>query len=221
MDIAARHGLKVLEDAAQAHGARWVGMRVGGLGHAAAFSFYPSKPLGGIGDGGAVTTNDSELAESVRSLRNYGSRVKYHNERRGFNSRLDELQAAFLNVKLGCLDIDNATRWTLAAAYDDAFKGMDIVCHEVSPLADPAWHLYVLRVHNRDAFVTAMAERGIGTLVHYPVPPHRQPAYAGDDYGPQPIAERLAGEVVSLPLWPGMSADMQDLVIDAVRKVLA
>lgn len=207
MEIAARHGLKVLEDAAQAHGAWRGGKRVGALGDAAAFSFYPTKNLGALGDAGAVTTGDSLLAAKVRELRNYGSTFKYHNAVRGFNSRLDELQAAVLRAKLPHLDADNIERRALAERYGEAFG--------LPRSKDSVFHLYVVRSSYRAALIERLASRGVGTLIHYPIPPHRQPAYAYPIS--LPIAERLADEVLSLPLYPGLTYDAQDVVIDAMR----
>lgn len=206
-EIAKRRSIKVLEDAAQAHGAKLDGKRVGSLGDAAAFSFYPTKNLGALGDGGAVTTGDKVLADRVRLLRNYGSRIKYHNECRGFNSRLDELQSAVLRAKLPYLDQDNEMRRRLAARYDHALGQKS---------RNSVYHLYVFRSPDRDALVDHLRSCGVETLIHYPVPPHLQPAYGDQRFDAQPIAEDLAQTVVSLPLWPGMSVDQQNSVIDAV-----
>lgn len=204
--VGRRHGLKVLEDAAQAHGAKYKGKRTGGLGDAAAFSFYPSKNLGALGDGGAVTTNDAGLAGKIRSLRNYGSTRKYVNETMGFNSRLDELQAAFLRVKLRNLDEWNQRRKTIARWYlealPDVLPGLGLPV--VPSWAEPCWHLFVVRTKNRADFQARMAAQGIGTLIHYPIPPHLQKAYAHLKI-PQsslPLARELAEEVVSLPMGP-------------------
>ena len=202
--VARRHGLKVIEDAAQAHGARYRGRRCGSLGDAAGFSFYPGKNLGAIGDGGAITTNDDDLALRLRMLRNYGSSKKYVNEVAGFNSRLDELQAALLRVKLACLDDWNDRRRTVAAAYGEGLVGTGLVMPSVPAWAEPVWHLFVVRCPDRDA-VTARLDRGdIGWLSHYPIPSHRQDAYRELGYGEGsfPRAERLAAEVVSLPMGP-------------------
>lgn len=215
--IASEYGLKVLEDASQAHGATFRDRRVGSLGDAAAFSLYPTKPLGALGDAGCVTTNDPHLAAELRSLRNYGSTVKYHNERRGYNSRLDEMQAAFLRVKLRSLDEDNEARAVAAAFYTDALKGMGLQAPIVSRCVVPAWHVYVCQVaEGRDALAEYLRDQGIGTLVHYPIPPHRQPAYFGMNGMALPIAERLADQVISLPLWAGISEGDQRMVVDAV-----
>lgn len=208
MAIAQRHGLKVVEDGAQAHGALYHGRRAGALGHAAAFSFYPGKNLGALGDGGAITTDDDELAQQLRTLRNYGSQKKYHNEVIGFNSRLDELQAAILSVKLPALDGQNARRAALAALYTEHLAGIPgLLLPAVQAGTTPVWHLYVVRHAQRDALAAALAATGIGTLVHYPIAPHRQAAYAtmGLGDGAFPIAEAIHREVLSLPMGPTLS----------------
>jgi len=222
-EIAAQHGLKVLEDAAQAHGARYMGRRVGGLGDAAGFSFYPGKNLGALGDGGAVTTNDASLADAIRVLRNYGSRQKYVNETRGVNSRLDELQAAFLRGKLPHLDKENEERRRIAARYTAAFDGLGLGLPGLPQWAEAVWHLYVVRTRKRDAFAEALKQAGVGTLVHYPIPPHLQAAYRDLDMdrGSFPIAEAMADEVLSLPIWPGMPDAAQQRVIEGVRSAVA
>lgn len=202
--IARKHNLKVIEDAAQAHGARYKGKRVGALGDAAGFSFYPGKNLGAIGDGGAVTTNDAVLAEKIRMLGNYGSRIKYYNEVKGFNSRLDELQAAFLREKLKKLDEWNGRRKVIAAEYLSGLGDCNYVLPHVPDWADPVWHLFVVRSKQRDAIQKKLGEAGIGTMIHYPIPPHLQPAYAELNYkqGNFPIAEVIHREVLSLPIGP-------------------
>lgn len=208
--IARKHGLKVIEDAAQAHGARYKDRMVGSLGDAAGFSFYPGKNLGAIGDAGAVTTNDPKLAERVAVLRNYGSQIKYHNEYQGFNSRLDELQAAFLSEKLRVLDEWNARRRENAAAYLAQLSGIpNLLLPSVPAWAEPAWHLFVIRYPRRDQLAKHLSEVGIGTLIHYPIPPHLQPAYAmlGFHENTFPIAERNAAEVLSLPMGPHLRMD--------------
>lgn len=219
-EIAKRHGLKVIEDAAQAHGARYKGRRTGSLGDAAAFSFYPGKNLGALGDGGAVITRDEALAEAIRMYRNYGSRVKYHNEVLGFNSRLDELQAALLNVKLAELDRMNAQRARIAARYTERLASVeDVTIPVVSSWADPVWHLYAIRHPERAAVAARLAAAGIGTVIHYPIPPHRQPAYGGMQVGEgaYPIAEAIHREVLSLPIGPTMTLAQADQVVDAIR----
>lgn len=202
--VAKRHNLKVIEDAAQAHGALYKGKPVGRLGDAAGFSFYPGKNLGAIGDGGAVTTNDPELADRVRMLRNYGSKVKYHNEVKGFNSRLDELQAAFLREKLKKLDEWNGRRKVIAVEYLNALSDSNVVLPHVPEWADPVWHLFVIRSEAREAMQNKLDDAGIGTMIHYPIPPHLQHAYAelGFKKGDFPIAERIHEEVLSLPMGP-------------------
>lgn len=216
------HGLKLYEDAAQAHGARWQGRRTGSLGDAAAFSFYPGKNLGALGDGGAVVTDDAARAQRLRELRNYGSRIKYHHEVIGFNSRLDELQAALLLAKLPLLDEANAHRARLAAAYDEGLAGLDLVRPTVLPRAEPVWHLYVVRHPRRDALQAALHEAGVETVIHYPVAPHLQPAYAGLGIvrGSLPVAERLQAEVLSLPIGPHLSVDDVRHVCREVRHAL-
>lgn len=215
--IAAKHGLKVLEDAAQAHGARYKGRRVGGLGDAAGFSFYPGKNLGALGDGGAITTNDDKLADRLRILRNYGSDRKYHNKLKGFNSRLDELQAAFLREKLKCLDEWNFQRRHIANRYIDGLKDLQI-CLPTSPTwAESVWHLFIVRTPQRDALAATLATHSIGTMIHYPVPPHRQPAYVELQLGvgSLPKAESIHQEVLSLPLWPQMTDTQVEHVIES------
>jgi len=221
--VARRRNLKVIEDSAQAHGARYHGRRAGSLGDAAGFSFYPGKNLGACGDGGAVTTNDPELARRVRVLRNYGSHVKYHNESLGFNSRLDELQAALLRVKLAKLDDWNERRRKLARRYLEKLAGVPgLVLPTVPAWADPVWHLFVVRHPRRDQLQKSLAEAGVGTLIHYPVPPHLQPAYAALGYkrGNFPIAEELADQVLSLPMGPHLAEADQDRVVAEVRRAL-
>ena len=216
--IARKHGLKVLEDAAQAHGASYKGKRIGGHGDAVAWSFYPGKNLGALGDGGAVTTNDPEIADRVRVLRNYGSRVKYVNEVQGYNSRLDPIQAAALRVKLKHLDEWNARRTDIANRYNAALRETALVRPTAPESAAPGSHLYVIRSQQRDALQRHLTDAGIGTLIHYPLPPHQQQAYAHLGYQPGdfPIAEAMAREVLSLPMGPHLSAEDQAKVIAAV-----
>ncbi len=218
--IAQRHGLKVLEDAAQAHGATWEGRRTGALGDAAAFSFYPGKNLGALGDAGAVTTNDSALADRLRVLRNYGSRVKYENEAAGYNERLDELQAAVLRAKLPRLDAWNDRRRRIAQRYLAQLAGLPSLELPLVALgADPVWHLFVVKTRGRSKLHDFLADRGIGTLIHYPIPPHLSGAYAASGYrrGDFPLAERLAAEVLSLPMGPHLTDAQAAEVVAAVR----
>lgn len=206
--FAERKRLKVIEDAAQAHGARCQGRRVGGLGNAGCFSFYPGKNLGAYGDGGAVTTNDAGLAQQLRLLRNYGASRKYHSEIMGFNSRLDELQAAFLRVKLGRLDEWNERRAEVAHWYRQALQAVpDLTLPFVPAWADPVWHLFVIQHPRRDELQQALHQAGIGALLHYPIPPHQSEAYYRGRWkgGKLPATERLAREVLSLPMSPHMT----------------
>lgn len=220
MAIAEKHGLKVIEDNAQAQGARYKGRRTGSLGHAAGHSFYPGKNLGAFGDAGAVTTDDPALADYVRTLRNYGSKKKYYNDVKGYNSRLDEMQAAFLRVKLRKLDEWNRHRAGVASAYLQELAGIGgLVLPHVADWAEPVWHLFVVRHAKRDVFQHKLADAGIGTLIHYPVPPHLSDAYADDGWprGAFPIAEAAADTVLSLPMAPYLDAHETRQVIDAVR----
>lgn len=221
LSVARRHGLRVLEDAAQAHGARYKGQRIGAHGDAVAWSFYPGKNLGALGDGGAITTNDAALADRLRVLRNYGSRVKYVNEVQGWNSRLDPLQAAVLRVKLAHLDEWNARRAAIAALYQHELAETGLVLPVVPAWAEPAWHLFVIRHPQRDDLQRRLADAGIGTLIHYPLPPHRQQAYAGLGLADHawPIANRLADEVLSLPMGPHLSVAQAEQVVAAVKAV--
>lgn len=221
VEVARRHGLKVLEDAAQAHGARYRGRQAGSLGDAAGWSFYPGKNLGAFGDAGAVTTDDADLADRLRVLRNYGSRVKYHNEVKGFNSRLDPLHAAFLRVKLRRLDEWNARRTRLATCYLEQLAGVaSLSLPRVPDWAEPCWHLFVVRHPRRDELQARLSEAGVGTLIHYPVPPHCTRAYEemGCGAGRYPVAEMLAGTVLSLPIGPHLTAEAVGAVAAAVAE---
>jgi len=219
--IAQKHGLKVIEDCAQAHGARYKGRRAGSLGDAAGFSFYPGKNLGAIGDGGAVTTNDIELAGRIKVLRNYGSQIKYHNEVVGFNSRLDELQAALLRVKLAKLDEWNGRRKGLAAQYIEQLGSKaNLVLPHVPDWVDPVWHLFVVRSQKRDDLQKQLANAGVGTMIHYPIPPHLQPAYENLGYkkGDFPISEAVHKSVISLPMEPSMKYSQVSLIVEIIEK---
>ncbi|HUR24797.1 MAG TPA: DegT/DnrJ/EryC1/StrS family aminotransferase [Candidatus Thermoplasmatota archaeon] len=219
MATARRHGLKVVEDAAQAHGARYKGRMVGTFGDAAGWSFYPGKNLGAFGDGGAITTNDSTVAETVRRLGNYGSSVKYRHEMKGVNSRLDELQAALLRVRLQVLPAWNRRRCDVAAIYQEGLDGWpDLGLPVVPTWAEPVWHLFVIRHPQRDRMRKHLSEQGIETLIHYPTPPHLQPAYGGTrQTWNLPAAERIAGEILSLPIGPHLSPSSVQSVIKAMR----
>jgi dTDP-3-amino-3,4,6-trideoxy-alpha-D-glucose transaminase len=213
-EIADSHGIPLIEDAAQAHGATFKGRPAGGLGDAAAFSFYPGKNLGALGDAGAVVTADRALAERVRLLRSYGSRIKYRHELKGANNRLDELQAAVLRVKLRALEGWNERRRQIAGAYLERLRGVGLP--GVAAGAGPVWHLFVIRHPQRDALGARLRAAGIGTLIHYPTPPHRSPAYSEQSRASLPVTERLSAEVLSLPIGPHLSDEQVERVIAAV-----
>lgn len=219
-DLAESHGLLVLEDSAQAHGAAVGGRRAGSLGHASGFSFYPGKNLGALGDAGAVTTDDGDLATAIRAIGNYGSRRKYENVYRGVNSRLDELQAAMLRVKLAHLDEEEARRREIAVRYASRILQPEIRLPVSGgagreALGSHVFHLFVIRTPRRNALQAHLGDRGVQTLIHYPIPIHRQRAYAGWNARTLPLAEALASEVLSLPISPVMSDAEVDQVIDA------
>lgn len=218
--VARKHGLLVLEDGAQAHGARYKGRKLGAHGDAVAWSFYPGKNLGAMGDGGAVTTNDERIADRIRVLRNYGSRVKYVNEVQGYNSRLDPIQAAILRVKLAHLDDWNARRGAIARLYQEGLAATGLTLPHVPEWADPVWHLYVVRHRERDALQHLLAQAGVATMIHYPIPPHLQSAYAplGFSRGSFPVSEALHEQVLSLPIGPSQTVEATGIVIDAMRK---
>jgi dTDP-4-amino-4,6-dideoxygalactose transaminase len=219
--IAQRNGIKVIEDNAQAQGARYKNQPTGSLGDAAATSFYPAKNLGSFGDAGAVTTNDEELALRVRSLRNYGSTKKYHHDFQGFNSRMNELQAAFLRVKLKRLDEWNSRRRVVAARYSDELTSVtEVKLPSVPTWAEPAWHIFAVRHENRDKLQDFLMKAGIGTLIHYPIPPHLSGAYAraGWEKGDFPLAEKIAQTELSLPINPHLEPESQEIAISAIRE---
>jgi dTDP-4-amino-4,6-dideoxygalactose transaminase len=220
--IAKKHDLRVLEDGAQAHGARYKDKRIGAHGDIVAWSFYPGKNLGAYGDGGAITTNDPELADRINVLRNYGSRVKYVNDVLGFNSRLDPLQAAALRVKLKVLDVWNARRSNIAECYSDELKNIGLLLPLVPEWAKPVWHLYVVQHPQRDNLQKQLGEADIGTLIHYPIPPHLQAAYAklGFGKGDLPIAERIHQNVLSLPIGPHLTNNHLKSAIEATKVAL-
>jgi dTDP-4-amino-4,6-dideoxygalactose transaminase len=223
LELARSRDLKVVEDVAQAVGADYRGRRAGSIGDAAAFSFYPTKNLGALGDGGAVVTNDAGTAERARLLRNYGEQSKYDSVRRGWNSRLDTMQAAILHAKLRHLDAWTERRRELAARYDDGLAGTAVVTPATAPERRHVYHLYVVRVADRDAVQEKLRAEGVGTLIHYPKPVHRHPAYEGlaATDGRLATSERLSGEILSLPLYPELEDAEVDAVIEAVRRVVA
>lgn len=207
-DIANRYGLRVIEDCAQSHGATWKGRRTGTLGHIAAFSFYPTKNLGALGDGGMVVTDDGDLAERTRLLREYGWKERYVSVVPGMNSRLDELQAAVLRVKLPHLDAENEIRRTIAGTYSSLLGEAALSLPKAGPAAGHVYHQYVIRTPRRDLLRTHLREKDIGTLIHYPVPVHRQPAYAerSREKISLPLTEGVAGKILSLPIYPELTA---------------
>jgi dTDP-4-amino-4,6-dideoxygalactose transaminase len=219
MDLAEEHGLLVLEDSAQAHGAMVYGKRAGSLGHAAGFSFYPGKNLGALGDAGAITTNDPELAKTVRALGNYGSHKKYENSFKGLNSRLDEMQAAFLRVKLRQLNAETVGRKQVAVAYAKGITNTNIKLpitanSNEAILKSHVFHLFVVRVKKRNEFQEHMKDAGIETLIHYPLAPHKQNAYSDYNKLKLPITEAIQQEVVSLPIWGSMSFNFVNKIIE-------
>jgi len=219
LEITARHHLKVIEDAAQAHGARYKGKRTGGLGDAAGFSFYPGKNLGALGDGGAVTTNDPSIAERVRQLRNYGSQIKYSHEFKGFNSRLDELQAAFLRVKLRSLDEWNKRRQVYADLYLKGLAGLPYLTLPYVPdWAEPVWHLFVVRTSKRDPLQKYLEDQGVQTMIHYPVPPHKQGAFQEFANISLTVSEIVHKEVLSLPMGPSLDKSYVQYIINSFKK---
>jgi dTDP-4-amino-4,6-dideoxygalactose transaminase len=221
VETAARHGLRVIADAAQSHGARYRGVPAESWGDAAGISFYPSKNLGAFGDAGAVVTNDEALASQVRVLRNYGSRVRYENEVAGFNSRLDPLQAAFLRARLRHLNAWNRRRSAVAVRYLHGLAGCaGLILPQVPEWAEPVWHLFVVRHPQRDALQQHLKQDGIGTLIHYPIPPHLSGAYAGEGWqaGAFPLSERLAQQVLSLPCGPHLGAEEVSYIMQSVQR---
>jgi dTDP-4-amino-4,6-dideoxygalactose transaminase len=219
--IAARHNLKVIEDAAQAHGSEYKRKHAGALGDLGAFSFYPGKNLGAFGDAGAITTNDGELANKIKSLRNYGSKTKYYNEYKGLNSRLDELQAAILRVKLRYLDEWNHRRRRVSQLYSQFLnKNSDLILPVEPDGYRSCWHLYVIRSTARDQLQTMLSQRGIGTMIHYPLPSYRQQAYSdlGMQKGRFPIADFLSEQVLSLPIGPHISDEAVDFISSQINQ---
>lgn len=217
--IAKKHSLKVIEDSAQAHGALYKGKKVGSLGDASGFSFYPGKNLGALGDAGAVVTNNKELADKIRAIANYGSDRKYHHIYKGTNSRLDEVQAAFLRIKLKNLDKWNEDRRKIAQKYIDGINNPKITKPSEADYANHVWHLFVVRTEKRDEFQKYLNDNGIGTTIHYPIPMHMQGAYEelGISKGILPLAEKISNEVISLPIWYGMKDEEIQYVIDKIN----
>ncbi|WP_457640390.1 DegT/DnrJ/EryC1/StrS family aminotransferase [Persephonella sp.] len=219
LEIAKKHDLIVIEDACQAHGAIYNGKKAGSLGDAAAFSFYPGKNLGALGDGGAITTNDYELVEIIKALRNYGSFKKYYHNYKGVNSRLDEIQAAILRVKLRYLDDEIRKRRKIALFYVKKIRNPELLTPEI-PLEyhEHVWHLFVVRVENREKFVNDLKNKGIETMVHYPVPIHMQKAYKELNKEKYPITEQLSKEIVSLPIYPTLNEEYLEYIISVINE---
>lgn len=219
MEIAGKYGLKVVEDCAQSHGACFGGKQTGTFGDLGCFSFYPSKNLGAFGDAGAIVTNDEELAEDIRVFRNYGSEKRYYNKVVGTNSRLDEIQAGLLRVKLSHLQELNEERQKICKRYLEEIDNDKIILPQIRPGATTVWHQFVIRCEERERLIASLNEKGIGTLIHYPIPPHLSEAYAylGLSKGCLPITEKYAREVVSLPLYNGMTDTEQEYVIDQIK----
>ncbi len=218
--IAKKHDLKVIEDCAQAHGALYQGKKVGGLGDAAGFSFYPGKNLGALGDGGAVTTNDTKLAQTISALRNYGSHEKYKNLYKGINSRLDEIQAAMLRVKLRYLDKEIQVRQSVAKRYLNGINNPLIQLSEMEDENAHVWHLFVIKCEKRDELQNYLAANNVQTLIHYPIPPHKQVAYNNYDIIALPIAEILADKTLTLPLNSLLSVEKQRLIVKLLNEFL-
>ena len=222
MSIAKKYDLKVIEDCAQSHGNKWNGQTVGSFGDVACFSFYPSKGCGAFGDAGCITTNNEQLAKEFRVFRNYGSEKRYHNKIVGANSRLDELQAGLLRVKLKYLDKFNEERCAIANRYLNEISNPLIILPKIRPNADSSWHQFVIHTKKRDELIEFLKEREIGALIHYPIPPHLSEAYQYLDYkeGDFPIAEKNAKEVLSLPMYNGMTEEEQTIVIEAINSFI-
>lgn len=218
-EVAVRYGLKIVEDCAQSHGATWQGRKTGTLGHIAAFSFYPTKNLGALGDGGMVVTDDGDLAALTRLLREYGWKERYVSTIPGMNSRLDELQAAVLRVKLPHLDSENESRGTIAGMYSDLLGDAGLILPKAGPGVGHVYHQYVIRTHGRDSLRAHLREKGIGTLIHYPVPVHLQPAYAGRNPSKAslPLTEEITGQILSLPMYPELTSDQVRAVAGGIK----
>jgi dTDP-4-amino-4,6-dideoxygalactose transaminase len=221
--LGAKSGIVVIEDACQAHGARYEGKRAGSLGDAAAFSFYPGKNLGAYGDGGMVVTHDREVAERLRMLRNYGQKEKYHHLFRGYNRRLDTLQAAILRVKLKYLERWNAARRFNAKLYHDFLEGTGVVTPAETPGVESVWHLYVVLSEHRDTLRERLVSRGIGASIHYPIPIHLQPAYKDLGYkqGDFPVTEGLASRILSLPMFAELTSEQVQFIAETIREFMS
>ncbi|ENE5173045.1 DegT/DnrJ/EryC1/StrS family aminotransferase [Vibrio cholerae] len=215
--LANKYGLKIIEDCAQAHGAQYSGIPVGNLGDAAAFSFYPGKNLGALGDGGAITTNDKELYEKIRCCANYGSNIKYHNEYKGVNSRLDEIHAAVLDVKLKYLDKDNQKRTVIADYYLNNITNNKVILPRIADKTSSVWHVFPVRVEERQRFIDYLKNKQIETLIHYPIPPHKQPAYKEWNLMSLPITEKIHEQILSIPISPVMTLEEAKVVVDAIN----
>lgn len=219
VDIAKKYNLKIIEDNAQAIGAEWKGVKTGALGDAAAFSFYPGKNLGALGDGGAISTNDAELASIIRALGNYGSFKKYVHKYKGLNSRLNELQAAFLGVKLKYIDIENERRREIAKRYTDEIVNTNIILPEMPDITlEHVWHLFVVRTIDRERLLNYLLHNNVQALIHYPIPPHKQKAYLGYNALSLPITDKIHAEVLSLPISPIMEEQELNKIIEILNE---
>lgn len=216
-ELAKKYNLKIIEDSAQAHGAYYQNKRVGSLGDASGFSFYPGKNLGCMGDGGAITCNDEELYLKVKAIANYGSHIKYHNIYKGINSRLDEIQAAVLDIKLKYLDEDNAKRRRIAEKYCTSIHNPAVILPQVKEKNSHVWHIFAVRSSKRDALQNYLKEKGIETLIHYPIPPHKQEAYKEYNALSLPITEKIHREVLSLPISPVLSENEAEFIIETLN----
>jgi len=216
--LAKKYNLKIIEDSAQSHGGSYQDKRCGNLGDASGFSFYPGKNLGALGDGGAVTTNDGQLANTIRAIANYGSEIKYKNMYKGINSRLDELQAAVLSVKLKTLDEDNNKRREIAKFYSEGIRNSKIVLPLLDGERSHVWHVFVVRTQNRDELRQYLSDNGVGTVIHYPTPPHKQEAYTELNHVSLPITEQIHREVLSLPISPVQTLEQTQYVIDVINR---
>jgi len=216
-ELAQKYQIKIIEDAAQAHGAFYQERRTGNLGDAAAFSFYPSKNLGCMGDGGGITTNDTSLYEKCKIIANYGSHIKYHNIYKGINSRLDEIQAAILDIKLKYLDEDNTKRREIASYYRTHIINKKIHIPQIDNEKEHVWHIFAVRVANRDDFQNYLTQHGIQTNIHYPIPPHKQLAYQEWNYCSYPVSEKIHREIISLPISPIMKEQDVKYIVEVVN----